>query len=57
VAIKCKPREQTCLLGLGAGGLNDEDFWIEGAIGSRAGRSGLPDISGRAFWVFYISGI
>jgi hypothetical protein len=24
--------------------------------GARAGRSGLPDISGRAFRVFYISG-
>jgi hypothetical protein len=24
--------------------------------GGRTGRSGLPEISGRAFWVFYISG-
>jgi hypothetical protein len=26
-------------------------------IDLRAGRSGLPGISSRAFWVFYISGI
>jgi hypothetical protein len=30
--------------------------WPHSSVTGRTGRSGLPEISGRVFWVFYISG-